>query len=221
MNSLPVQGPHSEPDRARGYRGRGQEPCLVGLAGAVESRRWPRGQSGRNCSAGCSRTGPQPFAAIDLERRIIWSNRAFWELVGFGREELLGMSILDLTAPQSLEVTRRSQDDILATGKIERVVKNYRRKDGSLVPVELVMDVLRDDSGQPMGLYAFITDISERVRAEEAVAVEVGRVGTPRQGAVRRDRRRGLRARSRRDGSSTPIRRPAGSSATRAKSCWR
>ena len=113
--------------------------------------------------------GPQPFAAIDLERQIIWSNRAFSELVGFDREELLGMSILDLTAPQSLEVTRRYQDDILKTGKIERVVKNYRRKDGSLVPVELVIDVLRDDSGQPMGLYAFITDISERARAEEAV----------------------------------------------------
>ena len=53
--------------------------------------------------------GPQPFAAIDLERRIIWSNRAFSELVGFDREELLGMSILDLTAPnrwRSRGVTR-------------------------------------------------------------------------------------------------------------------
>ena len=79
------------------------------------------------------------------------------------------MSVLDLTAPQSRDVTRRYQADILATGKIERVVKNYRRKDGSLVPVELVIDVLRDDSGKPLGLYAFITDISERARAEEAV----------------------------------------------------
>jgi PAS domain S-box-containing protein len=108
---------------------------------------------------------------IDLERRIIQANHAFAELVGYARDELLGMSIMDLTAPQSLAITRRSHADILATGKNERVVKNYRRKDGSLVPVELIIDILRDDSGQPVGLYAFITDITERVKAEQALRV--------------------------------------------------
>jgi PAS domain S-box-containing protein len=115
--------------------------------------------------------GPQPFAVIDLQRRIIKANRAFSDLVGYSREELLGMSILDLTAPQSLEVTQRSHAEILATGKNERVIKGYRRKDGSLVPVELMIDVVRDDAGQPRGLYAFITDISDRVKAEEALRV--------------------------------------------------
>ena len=49
------------------------------------------------------------------------------------------------------------------------LVKNYRHKNGSLVPVELMVDVFRDDADKPVGLYAFITDISDRVRAEEAV----------------------------------------------------
>ena len=44
-------------------------------------------------------SGPQPFAVIDLDRRIVLSNRAFSELVGYSRDELLGMSIMDLTAP--------------------------------------------------------------------------------------------------------------------------
>ena len=114
-------------------------------------------------------TGPQPFAMIDLQQRIIQVNKAFGELVGYSRVELLGMSIMDLTAPQSLAVTRRYQSEVLATGKNERVIKNYRHKDGSLVPVELMIDVFRDDAGQAQGLYAFITDISERVKAEEAV----------------------------------------------------
>ena len=114
-------------------------------------------------------TGPQPFAMIDLQQRIIQANEAFGELVGYSRVELLGMSIMDLTAPQSLAVTRRYQSEVLATGKNVRVIKNYRHKDGSLVPVELMIDVFRDDAGQAQGLYAFITDISERVKAEEAV----------------------------------------------------
>ena len=113
--------------------------------------------------------GPQPFAVVDLRQRIIQVNKAFGELVGYSREELLGMSIMDLTAPQSHAVTRRYQAEVLATGRNERVIKNYRHKDGRLVPVELMIDVFRDDAGQPQGLYAFITDISERVKAEEAV----------------------------------------------------
>ena len=67
--------------------------------------------------AGCWSHGPQPFAVIDLDRRIVLSNRAFSELVGYSRDELLGMSIMDLTAPQSLEVTRRSHAEVLATGQ--------------------------------------------------------------------------------------------------------
>ena len=88
--------------------------------------------------------------------------------MGYSPDEL-GMSVLDLTAPQSQDLTRRYHAEVLATGKNERLVKNYRRKDGALVPVELILDVFRDEAGQPVGLYAFITDISDRIRAEEAV----------------------------------------------------
>lgn len=162
------------PDPAGGPRD-GPDPIGMGAGSVLSDWRshwdWKDGRPGGDSlwPGRLLEDGPQPFAAIDLERRIIWSNWAFSDLVGYSREELLGMSILDLTAPQSLEVTRRYQDDILASGKVERVVKNYRRKDGSLVPVELVIDVLRETSGRPMGLYAFITDISERARAEAAV----------------------------------------------------
>ena len=67
------------------------------------------------------------------------------------------------------------------------MIKNYRRKDGSLVPVELIMDVFRDESGQALGLYAFITDIHDAAhggRGAEAVGGGPGRVGTPRQGPL-------------------------------------
>ncbi|MDR3621287.1 MAG: PAS domain-containing protein, partial [Paludisphaera borealis] len=62
-------------------------------------------------------TGPQPFATIDLADRIVHVNQAFSMLVGYTPDELLGMSIMDLTAPQSHEITRRSHEQTLATGK--------------------------------------------------------------------------------------------------------
>ena len=114
-------------------------------------------------------TGPQPFAVVDVQQRFIRANHAFADLVGYSADELLGMSVLDLTAEESRDLTRRYHADVLATGRNERLVKNYRHKNGSLVPVELMVDVFRDDAGKPVGLYAFITDISDRIRAEEAV----------------------------------------------------
>ncbi len=114
-------------------------------------------------------TGPHPFAVTDLQQRLVQVNQAFCDLVGYSRQELEGMSTLELTAPESVELTRRYHAEVLASGKNERVVKNYRRKDGSLVPVELMVGAFRDDSGEPIGLYGFISDISERVKAEEVV----------------------------------------------------
>jgi PAS domain S-box-containing protein len=50
-----------------------------------------------------------------------------------------------------------------------RYEKAYRRKDGSLVPVELLVHLRRDEQGRLSYYYAFITDITTRKRFEEAL----------------------------------------------------
>jgi len=113
--------------------------------------------------------GPQPFAAIDLDRRIVHVNDAFCKLVGYTRDELTGTSILDLTAPDSLEATRRSHERALQEARSESVFKQYRHKDGRLIPVELLMEAARDDEGRPIGLFGFVSDMSQRIQAKEAL----------------------------------------------------
>jgi PAS domain S-box-containing protein len=58
------------------------------------------------------------------------------------------------------------------------MVKWYRHKDGPLIPVELLMDVTRDDAGRPIGLFAFITEISQRIQAERALVESERRART-------------------------------------------
>ena len=150
---------------------RTSEPADENRGGVPDGRSGPE-ESGLLQARWLSRvleTGPQPFAVVDIEQRIIGANRAFGKLVGYTVEELLGTSALDLTAPQSKDLTRRYHADVLATGKNERLIKNYRHKNGSLVPVELMVDVFRDDAGKPVGLYAFVTDISKRQETEAAL----------------------------------------------------
>lgn len=113
--------------------------------------------------------GPQPFASIGLDRRIVHVNDAFCRLVGYTREELTGTSILDLTSPDSLEETRRSHERALGEVRTESVFKQYRHKSGRLIPVEVLMEAARDDQGRPIGLFGFVSDMSQRLQAKEAL----------------------------------------------------
>ena len=111
----------------------------------------------------------QPFAAIDFEGRITSANRAFEKLTGYTVAELLTMTIGDLT-PEPWKV---KMDETLvrvqSTGKSERYEKEYRRRDGTSILVEVAVDLDRDEKNRPVGYFAFVTDISERKKVENAL----------------------------------------------------
>src|SRR5262249_38517463 len=58
-------------------------------------------------------------------------------------------------------------DRLIETGEAVRYEKEYRRKDGSIVSVDVTVDLDRDDGGRPRGYIAFVTDMTERKRVEE------------------------------------------------------
>jgi PAS domain S-box-containing protein len=109
----------------------------------------------------------QPFVVADFAGRLVHVNRAFEELVGYPAAEIVGlMKFRDLTPEAWLAATDATLERLLATGKAQRYEKAYRHRDGREIPIELVVDLFRDERDQPIGTYAFITDIGERKRAE-------------------------------------------------------
>ena len=111
----------------------------------------------------------QPIAVADFDGRIIRVNRAFEELTGYSTEEVATLTIADLTPTYWRAVADR--DPVPGPGhrKSVRYEKEYIRKDGRLVPVEVAVDLDRDERGVPVGYFAFITDISERKPMETAL----------------------------------------------------
>jgi len=111
------------------------------------------------------------FVRIDMTGRIQEANRAYQALLGYSEEELLQRTNGDLT-PEKWHAREAGMiaEQVLVSGHSQVYEKEYRRKDGTLFPVELRTFLLRDDTGQPVGMWAIVRDITERSRAEEEKA---------------------------------------------------
>ena len=118
----------------------------------------------------------QPFAARTPGGRLLFFNRAFAKLIGYAEEELRsGTCALDLTPPQWRDHEAKVLGELHRSGEPQLYQKEYVRKDGTRIPVEVNVHLARDERGQPDYYYAFITDITERMRAQEALRQSEGR----------------------------------------------
>jgi PAS domain S-box-containing protein len=120
--------------------------------------------------AGILETSEQPFAIGYPDGRLGICNRAYCELTGYSLEELRNISWATLlTPPEWFEPEMAALAELGRTGKPVRYEKEYVRKDGRRVPVELLVHAVRDESGRVEYYYSFISDIAERRRIDEAL----------------------------------------------------
>ena len=103
------------------------------------------------------------FWMLDGEGRFFDVNDATCNLLGYSREELLRMQVSDVEAAETPEEVSGHIRRVKETGG-DRFESRHRRKDGSIIDVEVSVKYLDIDGGQ---FYAFIRDITERKRTEE------------------------------------------------------
>jgi len=108
------------------------------------------------------------YAMVDMSGRIIESNPAFREMLGYTQEELLQLTHRDITPERwhAME-DRRISLEVIPNGSSGAYEKELIRRDGSLLPVELRTFSLKDDEGQVRSFWAIVRDISGRKRAEK------------------------------------------------------
>ncbi|WP_205479241.1 PAS domain-containing sensor histidine kinase [Sphingomonas arenae] len=109
------------------------------------------------------------IAEADLQGRIITANDRYCEIVGRAREDLLSITIADLTHPDDLPENQVLLGKLLANGESFRIEKRYVRPEGEAVWVSNDVNLVRHEDGQPANIVAVCVETGDRRRAEEAL----------------------------------------------------
>jgi two-component system NarL family sensor kinase len=108
---------------------------------------------------------PLGIVTKDEQNRVVFCNPAFERMFHYAQSELRGQDIDHIIASHELEEASRMTDAIREGGVIHATAER-RRKDGTLIDVEL--HGIRVYSGDTfIGAFAIYQDITERRRSEE------------------------------------------------------
>ena len=106
---------------------------------------------------------------VSLEGEFFLVNRAFCELSGYSREELVGGSCCLVSHPADVEADRASLTGACAGQAPPSVEKALHRRDGSTVWVRRSPGLMRDASGEPRFVICAWTDLTEQRARDRAL----------------------------------------------------
>jgi PAS domain S-box-containing protein len=128
-------------------------------------------------------------ALADLRTgRLLRVNQRFCDITGYSGEELLTMTIQELTRPDDREQDFAVYQRMLRGEGEYEVERRYVRKDGSVVWVHVNVVALRDERGNPIRVTASVFDITGRRQAEERLKEALEREQEARGEAERANR---------------------------------
>lgn len=126
------------------------------------------------------------FILADVDGRILEANRAAEAAYGHSREELLGMTVRDLRAPETRETLER---EVAATqrpgGATFQTV--HQRRDGSRFPVEIASRYVSLEGRTYR--QSVVRDISDRVSTEERLREQLDELQRWHSAALGREER--------------------------------
>lgn len=106
---------------------------------------------------------------FDLNLVHLAVNRRGAEMIGYTVEELIGKPITETADPRELSDIRRRHAALLAGERVGIYPRMFRAKDGSPVPVEVNLSLVRDSTGRPLRIQSVIRDVRKRRQAERAL----------------------------------------------------
>jgi PAS domain S-box-containing protein len=118
------------------------------------------------------RNAPVPMHALDRHWRVIDVNGRWLELFDRARDDVVGRSIAEFEADAGAAERHGRWREIPPPGELKDVHLRYLKKSGEAVDALVSTTVERDDNGAFVRAISIVLDVTERLRAEEAVRRE-------------------------------------------------
>jgi PAS domain S-box-containing protein len=112
----------------------------------------------------------------DLNGIITSWNKGAERIFGYKPDEIIGLPIATLTAPHHRDELPNLLERIKRGERIEHYETLRQTKDGRTIHVSLTVSPIRDSRGIIIGASKIARDISERVSAEKALALQAARL---------------------------------------------
>jgi PAS domain S-box-containing protein len=107
---------------------------------------------------------------IDLQGTVVRVNPTECELLGFDAAEIIGRPIWEFMALEEQEKSAAAlRSKLSGEEALTRVEREYKRRDGTAVFLEIHPKLIRDSRGEVVGIRSFMVDITERRLAEQAL----------------------------------------------------
>jgi len=107
------------------------------------------------------------ISRLDAAGRYIMVNEAYARIMGYEREEMIGMDWQKTVYPDDLPILVTAYEEMLSHGKVQVEARGVR-KDGALFYKELFMVAIYNEQ-QFVGHHCFMKDVSDRKRAEQKI----------------------------------------------------
>ncbi|HLK18142.1 MAG TPA: PAS domain S-box protein [Bryobacteraceae bacterium] len=106
-----------------------------------------------------------------LDGVILTWNKSAERIYGYSAGEMVGQNIARLMPPGNSSQLTEIFDNLRRGERLEHVLTQRVRKDGSLIAVSVTISPLRDAAGYIVGASAITRDVTEQQRVEKALAL--------------------------------------------------
>ncbi len=113
---------------------------------------------------------PIGYHSLDANGTVVTVNETELAMLGYAREEYVGHAILEFFTPESRALFHDRFEEFRRTGRVRNLEYDVIRKDGTILPVLISADMVRDQNGAFLFNRATMADDSERKAHEREIA---------------------------------------------------
>lgn len=110
------------------------------------------------------------MGVMGLDRRIIDANPAICRMYGFTRDEMIGMSVAEVTYPEDNPESTKLLDELVSGQRNSyEINRRYIRRNGEVFWAHVTMSSVRGSDGKPLYLVGMVIDIDEQKKMQERI----------------------------------------------------